>query len=170
MKRKIKSRPTKHKDLIGISYLYNCDTGRHSINISALLKWFISQIVECKILSIQVSSLIFLGSHSWRMGHRWFQQPILDRKPKATRHRDRQLTNAVRAIKACDEFARSIYLCKRWAHISHKFVQPWHSVLGLGMVMPCWLLPLSGSSISHSKGLFTKRVYQLQGHDFAAKR
>lgn len=118
-KRKKENPDQQSKDLSWRRYPYNCDTGRHSINISALLKWFISQIVECKILSIQVSSLIFLGSHFWRMG------PLDDfNKQSLTGNQRQQGTGTdswqmqFGAIKACDEFARKVYICARGELIS----------------------------------------------------
>lgn len=49
----------------------------------------------------------------------------------------------------------SIYLCKRWAHISYKFVSRDTVFSSLAWVMPCYLLPLSGkSSISHSRVIY----------------
>lgn len=119
MKGKKQNPDQQSKDLSWHCFPYNCDTGRHSINISALLKWFISQIVECKILSIQVSSLIFLGSHCWRMG-------LLDdfNKQSLTGNQRQQGTGTdswqmqYGAIKACDEFARKVYICARGELIS----------------------------------------------------
>lgn len=119
MKRKKENPDQQSKDLSWYHFPCNCDASRHSINISALLKWFISQIVECKILSIQVSSLIFLGSYCWRMG-------LLDdfNKQSLTGNQRQQGTGTdswqmqYGAIKACDEFARKVYICAKGELIS----------------------------------------------------
>lgn len=114
----VESNPTS-QDLGWHHFLYNCNASRHSINISALLTWFMSQIVEYKILSIDVSSLIFPGASSWRMevGGDFNKQSLTGIQRKQCAGTDSwQIQYG--AIKTCDEFAGKVYICGRGELIS----------------------------------------------------
>lgn len=129
----IESNPT-IQDLRWHYFLYNCNASRHSINISALLKWFMTQIVEYKILSIDVSSLIFPGASSWKMeeGGDFNKQSLTGVQRKQCAGTDSwQIQYG--ASKTCDEFAGKVYICGRGELISNinlsaatQCSQAWH--------------------------------------------